>query len=186
MVANPARGQLGKKHVFFPVPVRAWECGLARRVRPSRPTSARSSPYSGLIWCLLTGSLPLSATASTCTVNRHRVSPEFIADGVHCRESAGTGPAVLKVVRVTGAAFSAVTMVPFCAPLFSHTHCGYVVDMCNSAVSHRIALREQTVFLFYEILPWLQVAGSRHITAGRSTDMRVKHHAERVRNGSWW
>ena len=26
-------------------------------------------------------------------------------DGVHCRESAGTGPVVLQVVRVTGAAF---------------------------------------------------------------------------------
>ena len=45
------------------------------------------------------------------TVNRNRVSPEFMrprncADGVHYRESAGTGSAVLKVVRVTGAAFS--------------------------------------------------------------------------------
>ena len=28
------------------------------------------------------------------------------ADGVHCRESVGTGPVVLKVVRVTGAAFA--------------------------------------------------------------------------------
>ena len=27
-------------------------------------------------------------------------------DGVHCRESAGTGPVALKVVRVTGAAFA--------------------------------------------------------------------------------
>ena len=36
------------------------------------------------------------------TVIRHRVSPEFIGsrnyDGVHCRESAGTGPVNLQVV----------------------------------------------------------------------------------------
>ena len=32
------------------------------------------------------------------------------ADGVHCRESAGTGPVVLKVVPVTGAAILQVTM----------------------------------------------------------------------------
>ena len=31
-------------------------------------------------------------------------------DGVHCRESAGTGPVVLKVVPVTGAAILQVTM----------------------------------------------------------------------------
>ena len=31
-------------------------------------------------------------------------------NGVHCRESAGTGPVVLKVVLVTGASFSGITM----------------------------------------------------------------------------
>ena len=44
-----------------------------------------------------------------CTVICHRVSPEFIrlhTDGVHCRESAGTGSVVLKVVPVMGAAFA--------------------------------------------------------------------------------
>ena len=44
------------------------------------------------------------------TAIRHRVSREFIGvtqlrpDGVHCRESAGTGPVILKAVPVTGAA----------------------------------------------------------------------------------
>ena len=45
MVANPARGQLNRKNELFPVPVhfRARdEVGLARQVRSSRPTSARS------------------------------------------------------------------------------------------------------------------------------------------------
>ena len=38
--------------------------GLARRVRQFRPSSACSSPYSGWIWCILTGFLPSSAAAS--------------------------------------------------------------------------------------------------------------------------
>ena len=46
-VANPARGQLNKDNEYSPVPVRAWEFGLARRIQPSQPTSACSSPYSG-------------------------------------------------------------------------------------------------------------------------------------------
>ena len=78
-VANPARGQLNRKNEYFPVRVRAWEFGLARRVRQSRPASACSSPYSGWIWCLVTGFLPSSAAASIIyTANRHRASPEFI------------------------------------------------------------------------------------------------------------
>ena len=64
-VANPARGQLNRENEYFPaVRVRAWEFGLARRVRWSSPASACLSPYSGRIWCLLTGFLPSSAAAS--------------------------------------------------------------------------------------------------------------------------
>ena len=43
-VANPAPGQLNRENEYFPVPVRAWEFGLARRFRESRPASACSSP----------------------------------------------------------------------------------------------------------------------------------------------
>ena len=39
-VVNPARGQLNRENEYFPVPVRALEFGLARRVRPTRLTSA--------------------------------------------------------------------------------------------------------------------------------------------------
>ena len=46
-VANPARGQLNRENKYFPLPVRALEFGLARRVRQSHPASACSSPYSG-------------------------------------------------------------------------------------------------------------------------------------------
>ena len=63
-VANPARGQLNRENEYFPVRVRAWESGLVRRVRQSRPASACSPPYSSWIWCLVTGFLPSSAAAS--------------------------------------------------------------------------------------------------------------------------
>ena len=63
-IGNPTRGQLNRENEYFPVPVRAREFGLARRVRQSRPASACSSLYSGWIWCLLTGFLPVSAAAS--------------------------------------------------------------------------------------------------------------------------
>ena len=59
------------------------------------------------------------------------------ANDVHCRESAGTGPVVLKIVPVTGAAILQVTMdqlicAPWpnqSAPLFSHTYYWYEVGM---------------------------------------------------------
>ena len=63
-VANPARGQLNRENEYFPIRVRAWEFGRARRVRQSRPASACSFPCSGWIWCLLTRFLPSSAVAS--------------------------------------------------------------------------------------------------------------------------
>ena len=50
-------------------------------------------------------------------------------DGVHCRESTGTRPVVLKVVPATGAAFSGFTLDQFAMPLFSHTQYWYVVGM---------------------------------------------------------
>ena len=39
-VANPASGQPNRKNEYSPVPVRALEFGLARRVQPSRPAVA--------------------------------------------------------------------------------------------------------------------------------------------------
>ena len=42
-------------------------------------------------------------------------------DGFHGQESAGTGPVVLEVVSVTGAAFSGFTMDQLiCAAIFPH------------------------------------------------------------------
>ena len=48
--------------------------------------------------------------------------PQLTDDGVHCRESADTGPTVLKVARAMGAAYSDKTIDFFSTPLFSHTH----------------------------------------------------------------
>ena len=81
-VANPARGQLNRETQYFPVRVRSrlriWSRETGSVVRPAL---ACSSPYSGGIWCLLTGFLPSSAAAFIFlfkTAIRHRVSPEFI------------------------------------------------------------------------------------------------------------
>ena len=68
---------------------------------------ACSSPYSGWIWCLLTGFLSSSAAASIYLFkNRHTPSgqsrvyrvTQLRTGRVHCRESALTGPVNFKVV----------------------------------------------------------------------------------------
>ena len=56
-------------------------------------------------------------------------------DGLHCRESAGTGPIVLEVVPVTGTAFSGITMGQFArVSLFLHPLlvCRGHDDMCDA------------------------------------------------------
>ena len=53
-------------------------------------------------------------------LNRHTPSgpsrvdqvTQLRTDGVHCRESVGTGPVVLEVVLVTGAAFVGLSLLP--------------------------------------------------------------------------
>ena len=82
-VANPACSQLNREETMFPVPVRAREFGLARQVRPSRPASACSFSTPRLKMVLITGFLPVSATASTYAVNHHslmsRIFPYCLA-----------------------------------------------------------------------------------------------------------
>ena len=64
-----------------------------------------------------------SGQSRVCRVTQLRT------DGVHCREYAGPGQAVLKVVGVTGAPFASPWTNYYCAPLFSHTHYWYKVSM---------------------------------------------------------
>ena len=62
-VANPilVSGYLNRENEYSPVPVRAGGFGLARRVQPSRPTSACSFSILRLnLVVLLTGFLPIS------------------------------------------------------------------------------------------------------------------------------
>ena len=97
----------GKHNIFLsPFAPEEWvsQDGFGRPV----PCQFAHFPHSG--W--LTGFLPISAAASIY-LYRHTPSSQsrvywvtlLCTDGVHCRESAGTGPVVLKVVPVSGAAF---------------------------------------------------------------------------------
>ena len=118
-VANPARGQRNKEKMIFPCPrsrVRIW----------SRETgSAVPSRVSLLISVLRLKSGACSRDSSRVPRRRsfthlYRHTPsgqsrvyritQVRTDGVHCRESAGAEPVVLKVVPVTSAAFFLVPM----------------------------------------------------------------------------
>ena len=61
-------------------------------------------------------------------------------DGVHCLESTGTVPVVLKVVRVTGAAFLGIpTNQIMCASVFQHlllVCSGHVESIGVATVGH--------------------------------------------------
>ena len=59
----------------------------------------------------------------------HRVT-QLLTDGVPCRESAGAGSVVLKVVPITGAAFSGITMDQFFLRLSFPTPTSGTVDTC--------------------------------------------------------
>ena len=104
-VANPARGQLNRENEYFPVPApENW----VSRDRFGRPvlrqsvhlhTQAESGAY-------LRDSSRFQWRRSCIYLNRHTPSgrsrayrvTQMCADGVHRRESAGTGPVNLKVV----------------------------------------------------------------------------------------
>ena len=92
------------------------------------PSQPAHSPHSGWIWCLLTGFFPLSMAAFICPYcqppsgqSRVYQVTQLRTDSVHCRESASTGPVVLKIVPVMIATFSGITMDQLmCASLFPH------------------------------------------------------------------
>ena len=140
MLANPARGQLNREIYFFlssfvpeilfslDVPV------VSSRVSPLiLHTQTESS-----IWCLITGLLPLSATASIipstaigsipslsrhadayrwCSLSRGRRHKFSSPQG-----SSSNGCCLFRQV---------LTWTKFCVPLFSHAYYWYVVDTCG-------------------------------------------------------
>ena len=107
-VANPPRGQLkGKMNIsltpFAPEKCCSCETGSA----------ASASSFSTLrLNMMLTQEILPDFRSGVHFLCRHTPSgrsrvfriTQLRTDGIHCRESAGTGPVVLKVVPVTGAA----------------------------------------------------------------------------------
>ena len=78
---------------------------------------------------------------------------QMCTDGVHCRESAGTGPVVLKVVRVAGAAFASPWTDCYCAPLFSHTHYWYKVSMFKLSGVYQNVITAVLLYCFVDPSP---------------------------------
>ena len=99
------------------------------------PRQPAHSPYLDWIWCLLTGVFPIFAAASIylyCYTpsgpSRVHQVKQLRTDHVHCRESAGIGPAVFRVVPVTVLSLQ-VTMDNYCAALFPHAPYWYDLGM---------------------------------------------------------
>ena len=79
-VTNPAGGQLNRENWYFSDPVRAWEFGLGRWVRPSRPALVCSFSILRLNLVLNRRIPPDSRGGVYLFIQliRHRVSPKFI------------------------------------------------------------------------------------------------------------
>ena len=75
---------------------------------------------------------------------------QLCTDGVHCPEFVGTGPVVLKVVRVTGAAFASPWTNCYCAPLFSHTHYWYTVSIFKLSGAYQNISTAVLLYCFVE------------------------------------
>ena len=146
-IDNPAN----RENDNIPVSVRGRELDLARRVRPSRPASACSFSILRLNLVLIHG-IPLAFHDSvhiyiyiyiyhqppSVQSRVYQVTP-LRTDGVHCRESAGTGPVT------GGAAFSGFTMDQLvCASLSSHPRssggcgAGLTLKRCSQLVAFAI------------------------------------------------
>ena len=100
--ASPARGQLSRINEYFPVRVRAWEFGLGRRVRQSRPASACSLLISILrLNLVLTYGIPpeFRGGVHLFIYNRHTPSgqsrvyrvTQLRTDGVYCESPPARG-----------------------------------------------------------------------------------------------
>ena len=71
---------------FFPVPVGAWDFGLARRVRLSRPASARSFSTFSLKMVLTHELLSFLLLFTTASIYHHRISvPSLPGHAIACR-----------------------------------------------------------------------------------------------------
>ena len=129
-VANPARGQLNREKSIFPCPrtrlrIGFRETGSAVPSRVSRSFSVLRLNHQSGAYSRNFSRFP--RRPPFIYLNRHTPSgqsrvdrvTQLRTDGVHCRESAGTGPVPPKVVPVTGAVILHVAMDQLmCASLF--------------------------------------------------------------------
>ena len=147
-VANPARGQLNRKNEY-PMSPLAPENFISRNGfdRPA-PRQPAHCPHSTLrLELVLTHGISpdFRGDVHVFIHYRHMSSgqsrvyrvTQLRTDGVHSRESAGTGPVVLKAVPVMGTVFAVITIwTNLCAPVFSHTtHYEYRVEIVMLKVS---------------------------------------------------
>ena len=114
MVANSARGQFNRENEYSMSPFAPENLVARKRVPPFRPASACSFSMLRLD-LVLTYEIPPDFRGGVhLFIYRHTPSGQYRGyqvmqlrtGGVHCRESASTGPVVLKVVPVTGAALT--------------------------------------------------------------------------------
>ena len=114
-VANFCSWSAEEAKLTFPFPcsrLRIWSCKTGSAV-PSRISlliiyiQAESGAYSWEDSSRFPRRRPFIQNRHTpsCQSRVYRVT-QLRTDGVHCRESAGTGPVVFKVVPVTGAVFA--------------------------------------------------------------------------------
>ena len=141
MMTNPARGQLNMEKCIISPRLIIWSRGIGSAV-PSRASLLSFSKLRqsrvlthGISPVLHGGRVHIYCQSPSGQSRDYRAT-QMRANGVHCRESIGTGPGppvALKAVLVTDAAFSGFPTDHFCMRfIFSHTHYGYVVDMCNT------------------------------------------------------
>ena len=108
-------------------PFAPLEFGLARRVGQSHLPSACSFHTQAESGSYLWDSFRVPRRRPFIYLNRHTSSVQLRVyrvtqlriDGVHCRESDGTEPVVLKVVPVTGAALAGCHVYVCCHPIYS-------------------------------------------------------------------
>ena len=128
-VTNPPRGQLIREIIISLSPF-APENMVSRdgsgRPLPRQPAHLHTQAESGA-YSRDTSRVPrrrpfiyLDRRTSSDQFRVYRVT-QVPTEGVQCRESAGTGPVVLKEVPVTGATFAS-PWTNYCSLLFSHTH----------------------------------------------------------------
>ena len=151
-LANLAGAQLNRGKCFSPL--FPFEFGLARQVWPSRPASARVFSTRKLKMVLTQGIPPdfrdgvhIYRQPPSGQSRLYRVT-QLRTNGVHCRESAGTGPVVPKAVRVRDAPFQVSPWAIFYTPLVSRT---LILVWSGYIISHRIC-HEDRKTAYYIIL----------------------------------